>query len=125
MLTRWIVRVVGFCARYPWSVILVCLVLAVGATVHTLHDYRVNANIDDLMSPNLDWRKREITYHNEFPQSLQLILVVVDGPTPEKTDAAAQALAQDLAKRTDLFRSVAIQGGDEFFRRNGLLYTPP
>jgi hypothetical protein len=125
MLTRWIIRVVGFCARHSWSVIVVCLLLAAGATVHTVRDYAINANIDDLMSPHLDWRKREITYHNEFPQSLQLILVVVDGPTPEKTDAAAQALTQDLAKRTDLFRSVAIQGGDEFFRRNGLLYVPP
>jgi hypothetical protein len=125
MLTRWIVRVVGFCARHPWSVILLGLVLAVGSTVHTVRYYAINANIDDLMSPHLDWRQREITYHKEFPQSLQLVLVVVDGPTPEKTDAAAQALAQDLAKRTDLFRSVSVQGGDEFFQRNGLLYVPP
>ncbi|HEY1543938.1 MAG TPA: MMPL family transporter [Xanthobacteraceae bacterium] len=125
MLTRWIVGVVGLCARHPWIVILIGLVLAVGSTVHTARDYAINANIDDLMSPHLDWRQREINYHNEFPQSLQLILVVVDGPTPEMTDAAAQALAQDLGKRTDLFRSVSVQGGDEFFRKNAFLYVPP
>jgi uncharacterized protein len=124
MLTRSIVRVVGFCARHPWTVILVGLLLAVASAVHTVRDYKINANIDDLMSPHLDWRQREITYHNEFPQSLQLILVVIDGPTPEKTDAAAQALAQDLSKRTDLFRSVTVQGGGEFFRRNAFLYLP-
>jgi uncharacterized protein len=125
MLTRSIVRLVSFCARHSWSVIVVGIVLAAATTVHTVRDYAINANIDDLMSPHLAWRQREITYHNEFPQSLQLVLVVVDGPTPEKTDAAAQALAQDLSKRTDLFRSVSVQGGDEFFRRNGLLYSPP
>jgi len=125
MLTRSIVRVVGFCARRPWSVILVALVLAVATAFHTVRDYAINANIDDLMSPHLDWRQREIAYHKEFPLSLQLILVVVDGPTPEKTDAAAQALAQDLSKHTDLFRSITVQGGDEFFRKNALLYVPP
>jgi len=125
MLTRSIIRVVGFCARHPWGVIFVVLVLAVGSAAYTVRNYTIDADIDDLMSPHLDWRQREIAYHREFPQSIQLILVVVDGPTAEKTDAAAQALAQDIGQRKDLFRSVAVQGGDEFFRRNGLLYLPP
>src|SRR6185437_14341492 len=125
MLTRSIVRIVSFCARHSWSVILVGIALAVAATVHTVRDYKINANIDDLMSPHLAWRQREINYHNQFPQSLQLVLVVVDGPTPEKTDAAARALAEDLSKRTDLFRSVTVQGGDAFFQRNAFLYVPP
>jgi len=124
MLTRSIVRVVGYCTRHSWSVIVLAVVLALGAGVYTVRNYTINANIDDLMSPHLDWRKREITYHNEFPQSMKLILVVVDAPTAEKTEAAAQALAQDLGSRNDLFRSVTVQGGDEFFRRNGLLYVP-
>jgi hopanoid biosynthesis associated RND transporter like protein HpnN len=125
MLTRSIVRMVGLCARHPWSVIVVAVVLAVASTVYTARDFAINANIDELMSPHLDWRKREIEYHTQFPQSLQLILVVVDAPTPEMTDAAARALADDLAKRKDLFRSVTLQGGDAFFRRNAFLYVPP
>ncbi|HEY4921240.1 MAG TPA: MMPL family transporter [Xanthobacteraceae bacterium] len=125
MLTRSIIWVVGICARYSWSVIVVALALAAGSAAYTARNYTIDANIDDLMSPHLDWRQREIAYHQEFPQSTQLILVVVDAPTAEKTDAAAQALAQDLAQRKDLFRSVTVQGGDEFFRRNGLLYVPP
>src|SRR5580704_9777225 len=125
MLTRSIIWVVGFCARHSWSVIVVALALAVGSAVYTARNYTIDANIDDLMSPHLDWRQREITYHQEFPQSTQLVLVVVDAPTAEKTDAAAQALAHELGQRKDLFRSVTLQGGDEFFRRNGLLYVPP
>ena len=124
MLTRSIVRIVGLCTRHAWAVIALAVVLAIGSGIYTARYFAINANIDDLMSARLDWRQREITYHNEFPQSMQLILVVVDGPTPEATAAASRALADNLAKRNDLFRSVVDQGGGAFFRRNGLLYVP-
>ncbi len=125
MLTSSIVRIVKFCARHAWGVILAAVVLAVCSGVYTARVFAINTKIDDLMSPDLDWRKREIAYHNEFPKSLQLILIVVDGPTPELAGTATRALAENLAKQTDLFRSVDEQGGGPFFRRNGLLYLPP
>jgi hopanoid biosynthesis associated RND transporter like protein HpnN len=123
MLTRSIVRVVGFCTRHAWAVIVLAVILAIGSGVYTACYFAINANIDDLMSSRLDWRKREIAYHNEFPQSMQLVLAVVDGPTPEAASAASGALVERLAKRTGLFRSVTDQGGGAFFRRNGLLYA--
>ncbi|HEY2137843.1 MAG TPA: MMPL family transporter [Xanthobacteraceae bacterium] len=124
MLTSWIVRIVKFCARHAGGVITAFVVLAVGCGIYTARHFALDTNIDDLMSPNLDWRKREIAYHTGFPTSLQLILVVVDGPTPELAGSATRALAEELAKNTDLFRSVEEQGGGPFFRRNGLLYLP-
>jgi hopanoid biosynthesis associated RND transporter like protein HpnN len=124
MLTRSIVRIVGFCTRRAWAVIVLAVALAIGSGIYSARYFTINANIDDLMSSRLDWRQREIAYHTEFPQSLQLILVVVDGPTPELSAGATRALAENLAKRSDLFRSVAEQGGGPFFRRNGLLYAP-
>jgi hopanoid biosynthesis associated RND transporter like protein HpnN len=124
MLTRAIVRVVEFCTRHAWAVIVLSVALAIGAGAYTARSFKINANIDDLMSSKLDWRQREIAYHTEYPQSMQLIWLVVDGPTPELAGGAARALAENLAKRTDLFRAVVDQGGDAFFRRNGLLYAP-
>src|SRR5215471_16977693 len=124
MLTSAIVRTVQFCVRHAWSVIAVGLVLAAASTVYTARNFAIDANIDNLLSSKLEWRQREIAYHKEFPQSLELILVVVDGPTPERAAAATQALTQALAKKTDLFRSVTEQGGGTFFRRNGLLFMP-
>src|SRR5690348_13480989 len=94
MLTRSIVRVVEFCTRHAWAVIALAVVLAIGSGVYTARYFAINANIDDLMSSRLDWRKREIAYHNEFPQSTQLVLVVVDGPTPEAAAAASGALVE-------------------------------
>jgi len=124
MLTSAIVRTVQFCVRHAWSVIAVGLVLAAASTVYTARNFAIDANIDNLLSSKLEWRQREIAYHKEFPQSLELILVVVDGPTPERAAAATQALTQALAKKTDLFRSVTEQGGGPFFRRNKLLFMP-
>jgi len=124
MLTSAIARTVGFCTRHIRAVILLAVVIAAAAAVYTVRNFSINANIDDLLSSRLDWRQREIAYHNAFPESMQLILVVVDGPTPELAAAATRALTEDLAKKTDLFRSVDEQGGGEFFRRNGLLYAP-
>jgi hopanoid biosynthesis associated RND transporter like protein HpnN len=124
MLTRAIDRIVGICARHAWAVIALAVALAAGCSIYTARYFAINANIDDLMSPRLDWRQREIAYHNEFPQSMQAIWIVIDAPTPESAAAASRALAERLAKRTDLFRSVVEQGGGAFFRRNGLLYAP-
>jgi uncharacterized protein len=124
MLTRSLVRVVKFCTRHAWAVIALSVVLAIGSGVYTARYFAIDANVDNLISSRLDWRQREIAYHKEFPQSMELILAVVDGPTPELASEASRALAENLAKRTDLFRSVAEQGGGPFFRRNGLLYVP-
>jgi len=124
MLTRSIVRIVGYCTRHAWAVIVLALLLAVGSGIYTARSFRIDADIDSLMSSRLDWRQREIAYHTEFPRSIQSILVVIDGPTPEFAAAATRALAENLAKRNDLFRSVAEEGGGPFFRRNGLFYAP-
>src|SRR5689334_14031431 len=124
MLTRSIVRVVEFCTRHAWAVIALAVVLAIGSGVYTARYFAIDANIDNLMSSHLDWRKREIAYHNEYPQSLQLVLVVIDAPTAESTASASRALTENLAKRKDLFRGVVDQAGGAFFRRNGLLYVP-
>src|SRR5262245_60347645 len=106
MLTRSIVRVVGLCTRHAWAVIVLAVLLAIASGIYSARYFAINANIDDLMSSRLDWRQREIAYHNEYPQSMQAIWVVVDGPTPEFAAEASRALAETLAKRKDLFRSV-------------------
>src|SRR3982074_2996528 len=100
MLTSLIVRVVAFCVRHAWGVILAAVVLSPASGVCAVRHFAIDTKIDNLMSPSLDWRKREITYHNEFPQSIQLILVVVDGPTPELAGAPpAGARASDRSPR--------------------------
>ncbi|MEI9888395.1 MAG: hypothetical protein WDN08_18215 [Rhizomicrobium sp.] len=43
-----------------------------------------------LISPKVEWRQREIHFDSLFPQQVNLILIVVDGETPELAEAATR-----------------------------------
>jgi uncharacterized protein len=53
-----------------------------------------------------------------------MILVVIDGATPELAQQAAAKLTAELGKQPELFQSLRQPGGGPFFERNGLLYLP-
>ena len=124
MLNSAIVRTAEFCTRHIWGVIIVALILAGVSGTYTVRHFAIDTNVNNLISRDLPWRKRELEYQAAFPQNTQLILVVVDGPTPEQTSAAARALAQGLWNKPALFRSVQEEGGGAFFQQNRLLFVP-
>ena len=49
---------------------------------------------------------RETEFNNVFPNASPKIVVVVDGETPEQTDAATAALEQSLRTQPAHFHSV-------------------
>ncbi|MGA9216804.1 MAG: MMPL family transporter [Methylocella sp.] len=124
MLNSAIVRAVEFCTRHIWGVIIVALILAAASGTYTVRHFAIDTNVNNLISRDLPWRKRALEYQAAFPQNTQLILVVVEGPTPEQTGAATRALAQGLSDKPALFRSVEEEGGGAFFRQNRLLFLP-
>jgi len=83
MLERVIVRVVSFCTRYSFAVVIMALVLGLGSTVYAVRHFAINTNISGLLSPDLPWRKREADYRKAFPQEVESILAVIEAPTPE------------------------------------------
>ena len=104
-------------------VVIFSLLLAIGAGVYTARNFSINTDINKLISPELDWRKRDNQFEQAFDRE-KLILAVVEGPTPELTSAAAKALADKLAGDTKNFESVQPLGSGEFFEKNGLLFLP-
>jgi predicted RND superfamily exporter protein len=94
MLNSAIVRTVEFCARHIWGVIIVALILAAASAAYTVRHFAIDTNVNNLISRDLPWRQRELEYQAAFPQGTKLILVVVEGPTPEQTGAATRALSQ-------------------------------
>jgi uncharacterized protein len=124
MLNSAIVRTVEFCTRHIWGVIIVALILAGVSGTYTVRHFAIDTNVNNLISRDLPWRKRELEYQAAFPQNTKLILVVVEGPTPEQTAAATRALAQGLSNKPAVFRSVEEEGGGAFFQRNRLLFLP-
>ncbi|MDZ4866115.1 MAG: MMPL family transporter [Alphaproteobacteria bacterium] len=124
MLGSGIAGVVAFCVRRSGFVLLLAAVFAVAAAGYAATHFKMNTDTTKLVSPDLPWRKAEAQFREVFPQPANLILIVIDGPTPERTQEAAAALSGALAKQTDLFLSLRQPGGGPFFERNGLLYLP-
>jgi hopanoid biosynthesis associated RND transporter like protein HpnN len=123
MLTSIIVRIVDVCTSHPWRVVAIGLVLALASATYSARHFAINSDINALLSSQLDWRKRELAFEQAF-RRFELIVVVVEAPTPELTGQATTALAQALAEEPDRFRTVTQSGGGEFFARHGLLFLP-
>ncbi|UPJ46902.1 MMPL family transporter [Bradyrhizobium sp. 200] len=122
MLTSIVVSVVRTCTRFATLVVIVSLLLAVGACYYAARHFAINTDINTLISPDLDWRKRDNQFEHAFDRE-KLILAVVEAPTPEFASAASKALAEKLAGDKH-FESVQPLGSGEFFEKNGLLFLP-
>ena len=120
MLNAVMTRTVAFCTRHAWGVILFAVILAALSGTYSVRQFSIDTNVNNLISRELPWRKRELEYQAAFPQSQQLILVVVEAPTPEQTSAATRALTEGLSKEAVLFHSVQEEGGGPFFQQNRL-----
>jgi hopanoid biosynthesis associated RND transporter like protein HpnN len=123
VLTSIVVSIVRTCTRFAGLVVAFSLLLAVGAGFYTAGHFSINTDINTLISPDLDWRKRDNQFEQAFDRD-RLILAVVDAPTPELTSSAAKALAEKLATDSKNFESVTPLGAGEFFEKNGLLFLP-
>src|SRR6266550_1796334 len=122
MLTSAVLRMVGFCTRYPWPVIVIAAMLAIGSAFYTAAHFAITTDTDQLLPKDLPWRQHEQAYRNAFPQDQ--ILVVVQGPTTELVEMAADRLAAELRTRDGRFPSVRRPEGSEFLQRSALLFPP-
>ena len=123
MLTSIVVSIVKACTRFAATTVLIALILAIAAGFYTTRKFEINTDINTLISPDLDWRQRDIQFDEAFDRD-RTILAVVEGPTPELTNSASAALYQKLAGDTKHFASVQPLGSGEFFEKNGLLFLP-
>jgi hopanoid biosynthesis associated RND transporter like protein HpnN len=123
VLTSIVVSIVKACTRFASLTVLVALILAIAAGFYTARHFSINTDINTLISPNLDWRKRDNQFEQAFDRD-RTILAVVEAPTPELTSAASAALAQKLSGDARHFESLQPLGSGEFFEKNGLLFLP-
>jgi len=117
-LARWID---GAC-RKAWIVVLLAVATAVAALYFTVTHVRIDARIDQMLSSSLPFRQAEIALKDALPKNRNTLAIVVEGPSAEDADMAAQQLADLLAADKEHFHNVLYAEGLRFFRRNGLLY---
>ena len=113
-------RVVAFCIRRPWFVVIATLACAVLATGYAATHFRINTETTRLISPEVPWRKNEIAYSKAFPQLFVNIVAVIDGPTPEAADESADRLVKSLTGKP-LIERVWRPDSNEYIDRQGLL----
>src|SRR5271163_1670708 len=75
----------------------------------------INTNTNLMFPESLPWRHNAITAARDFPQFSDLLVAVVDGRTPESTEATANALAAAIALDRDDFRTVRRPDSSAYF----------
>lgn len=119
---RWIGRIVGYCSGRPWIVASTGVILALFCAFFTVTHFAMNSDTGQLISNQVEWRKRLAIYDEAFPQNGDSIVAVIDGRTPELAELGAGKLTDALSRRADLFPSVSRPDGGPFFAKNGLLF---
>jgi hopanoid biosynthesis associated RND transporter like protein HpnN len=117
-------RIVAASASHPLMVLLLVTLLTAASLVYTARHFAMTTDTAELISTKLQWRQRELAFEAAFPQLQKLVIVVIDGATPELADAAAARLTAALAGKPNLFQSVRRPDGGSFFDHNGLLLLP-
>nr|WP_276552921.1 MMPL family transporter [Bradyrhizobium elkanii] len=122
-MTNIVVSVVRTCTRFALPVVIISVLLSIGAGFYTARNFSINTDINKLISPDLDWRKRDNQFEEAFDRE-RLILAVVEAATPELTSSAAKALTAKLQADKKNFEAITALGSGEFFEKNGLLFLP-
>jgi uncharacterized protein len=119
----WIARLVGLCVARAWILVTVVIILCIAMTGYVTGHFAMTTDTYALLSPKLPWRVRQAAFDVAFPPESSDIVVVVDGQTPEVSEAAAASLATSLSAQTALFHSVQRPDGGPFWAHNGLLFA--
>ena len=118
-------RLVEFSRRRAIMVAVLILALALGAGYYVAGHARIDSDTAKLVDPNLPWQKASDDLDRQFPQNDNLLLVVVDGATPDQASDAASVMARSLAQQKELFHYVRQPDADPYFQQYGMLFLPP
>jgi hopanoid biosynthesis associated RND transporter like protein HpnN len=119
----WVQKLVMASVRRPWLTGLVCLAIAVLSGVVAANRFAMTTDTGALISSDVDWRRQERAMETAFPQLRDVMLVVVDGASPELAEDGAARLAARLAGDRAHFHRVSRPDGGDFFAREGILFS--
>lgn len=101
--------------------IIVCMGLMIAALgLYAAGNLGINPDTSAMLAEDLPWRQDAIAYERAYPKEQDLLLCVIEGPTPESVDRAQGELADALAG--PMFASIEAPAIDPFFQRHALLY---
>src|ERR1700721_824857 len=120
-ITAFVVRSIEICIKFAWPVVGIAVLLTALSGWYAATHFSMTTDINQLISTSIPWRQRELAFEKAFPQ-YELIVAVIDAPTPELGQEATGALVQRLSQQSDLFRSIQQPKDGAFFQQNGFLF---
>ncbi|NWG26586.1 MAG: MMPL family transporter [Pseudorhodoplanes sp.] len=124
MLKSTVVAIVTFSTRFAWAVVLAAVLLTAASVYYAATHFAITTDVSKLISSKPMWRQREDAFEEAFPHRRDLILAVINAPTPEASKQAANLLTKKLSEQPKLFKSVHQPGSGSFFEQNALLFLP-
>ena len=111
------------CAAHARIVVAFLIILCIGMGYYVTRHFAMSTDTDALLSRELPWRVRQAAFEAAFSQNSLDIVVVVDGQTPELSEAATARLAARLGTEARWFHSVERPDSGPFWEHNRLLFA--
>ena len=108
--------------RLPLLTVVGALTLAILSLLVVVSRFAMTTDTAELISAKVPWREQERAMETAFPQLRDVMLIVIDGATPELAEASAANLFRTLSKDKAHFRQVRRPDGGDFLGREGLLF---
>jgi len=119
---NFLLRWTSWVQRGAWAVCVGAVLLSIASVFYLVENVSINTSTSDMLSAELTFRQNAMEMDAAFPQMSDNLLVVIDGHTPDIADRAALRLAARMRENPNIFGSIYDLAGEDFFRRNGLLY---
>ena len=119
---RLLAGLVEFSRARAGLTVAAAMLLALAGGCYAYETLGVSTDPSQMIARSGAWKEQSAAFDAAFPQTLNLTTVVIDGPSADAVADGTKALAETLAGRTDLFRSVREPDGGPFFDRYGLLF---
>lgn len=119
---RALVGWVDFVQRRAGIVVVAALALTGAAAVYTANNLAINTSTADIISAEVAFRRNDLAFGAAFPRLGGDLVVVVEGPSPEAAETAAERLEERLSRDGEHFHDVYRPGSEAYLRRNGLLF---
>jgi len=116
--------IVDFARRRAALVAIAALALSLAAGLFAVNRLAIDTSLDRMLPSDVAWRQNENALDLTFPQNDDLLVVVIDGQTPDLADRAARELTDRMRADPALFTYVRQPDGGPFFDQNGLLFLP-
>ncbi|MDO8606822.1 MAG: MMPL family transporter [Phaeospirillum sp.] len=119
------VFIVDWCWRHAVTVVIAAVAASILMGAYAANHLALDTDESKLISADLPFRQAERTIDGAFPQGVDRLVVVLDGPTPELAEEAIERLKAALTGGKTLIHAADRPSEEMFFRRNGLLFLSP